>query len=128
MTSFKKLSVVIVEDEAMIRVLLCDMLEELGHAIAGQAADLDEGLALVRSPLVFDLAILDVNLEGKSCEPIAAALEWRGLPFVFVTGYGESGIPERFGGRPFLEKPFAIADLMDLLQAVARDSARRRRR
>jgi CheY-like chemotaxis protein len=128
MTSFKKLSVVIVEDEAMIRVLLCDMLEELGHAIAGQAAHLDEGLALVRSPLVFDLAILDVNLEGKSCEPIAAALECRGLPFVFVTGYGESGIPERFRDRPFLEKPFAIADLTDLLQAVARDSARRRRR
>jgi CheY-like chemotaxis protein len=128
MTIFKKLSVVIVEDEAMIRVLLCDMLEELGHAIAGQAADVDEGLALVRSPLVFDLAILDLNLGGKSCEPIAAALECRGLPFVFATGYGESEIPERFRGRPFLEKPFAIADLSDLLQAVARDSARRRRR
>lgn len=128
MTSFKKLSVLIVEDETMIRVLLCDMLEELGHAIAGQTAHVDEALALVRSPLAFDLAILDVNLEGKTCEPIAVAIECRGLPFVFTTGYGAPGIPERFRGRPFLEKPFAIADLSDLLQAVARDSARGRRR
>ena len=74
MTSFKKRSVLIVEDEAMIRVLLGDMLEELGHAIAGQAAHVDEALALVRSPLAFDLAILDVNLDDKTCEPIAAAI------------------------------------------------------
>ena len=128
MTSFKKRSVLIVEDETMIRVLLCDMLEELGHTIAGQAAHVDEALALVRSPLAFDLAILDVNLDGKTSEPIAAAIACRGLPFVFATGYGESGIPERFRDRPFLEKPFAIADLTDLLQTVAGDSARGRRR
>jgi CheY-like chemotaxis protein len=122
MTSFKKLSVLIVEDEALIRVLLCDMLEELGHTIAARAAQVDEALAIVRSPLAFDLAILDVNLDGKSSGPIATAIERRGLPFVFTTGYGESGIPERFRGRPFLEKPFAIADLSDMLQAVASDS------
>jgi CheY-like chemotaxis protein len=128
MTSFKKLSVLVVEDETVIRVLLCDMLEELGHAIAGQAAHVDQALALVRSPLAFDLAILDVNLDGKSSEPIAAAIECRGLPFIFTTGYGKSGIPERFRGRPFLEKPFAIADLSDMLQAVAGDSPQGRRR
>jgi CheY-like chemotaxis protein len=120
MTSSKKLSVLIVEDETMIRVLLCEMLEELGHAIAGQTARVDEALALVNSPLAFDLAILDVNLDGMTVEPIAAAVERRGLPFVFATGYGESGVPERFRGRPFLDKPFTIADLSDLLQEVAR--------
>jgi CheY-like chemotaxis protein len=120
MASSKKLSVLIVEDEAMIRVLLGDMLVELGHEIAGQTGRVDEALTLVHSPLAFDLAILDVNLGGKTVEPIAAAVERRGLPFVFVTGYGESGVPERFRGRPFLEKPFAIADLSDLLRAIAR--------
>jgi CheY-like chemotaxis protein len=124
MISFKKLSVLIVEDEAMIRVLLCEMIEELGHAIAGQAARVDEALALVNSPLAFDLAILDVNLDGMTVEPIAAAVERRGLPFIFATGYGESGVPERFRGRPFLDKPFTIADLSDLLQAVARGQRR----
>jgi CheY-like chemotaxis protein len=119
MASSKKLSVLIVEDEAMIRMLLCDMIEELGHAVAGQAAHLDEALALVASPLAFDLAILDVNLDGKTAEPIAVEIERRGLPFVFATGYGESGIPQRFRGRPFLQKPFAITNLSDVLEAVA---------
>jgi CheY-like chemotaxis protein len=119
MASSNKLSVLIVEDETMIRVLLCDMLVELGHEIAGQAGRVDEALTLVCSPLAFDLAILDVNLDGKTVEPIAAAVERRGLPFVFATGYGEAGVPERFRGRPFLEKPFAIADLSDLLHVIA---------
>lgn len=119
MTSSRKLSVLIVEDEAMIRMLLCEMLEELGHVIAGQAARVDEALALVNSPLAFDLAILDVNLDGMTVEPVAAAVERRRLPFVFATGYGESGVPERFRGQPFLDKPFAIADLSDILQAIA---------
>ena len=118
MTAAGKLSVLIVEDEAMIRMLLCDMLEELGHTIAGQAARLDEALALVNSPLAFDLAILDVNLDGNTAEPIALAVERRGLPFVFATGYGASGLPQKFRGRPFLQKPFAIQNLSQTLEAV----------
>src|SRR4051794_29167817 len=98
MTDSKKLSVLIVEDEAMIRMLLCDMIEELGYVAAARAAGLDEGRALVTSPLSFDLAILDVNLDGKTAEPIAVAIERRGLPFVFATGYGASGIPQPFRG------------------------------
>lgn len=120
MTGSVKLSVLIVEDEAMIRMLLCDMLEELGHAVVGQAAHVEEALGLVNSQLAFDLAILDVNLDGKSAEPIAAAVEGRGLPFVFATGYGETGVPQRFRGRPFLQKPFAITSLSQTLEGVLR--------
>lgn len=118
MTRLKKLSVLVVEDEAMIRMLLCDMIEDLGHAVAGQAARIDEALALA-SQVAFDFAILDVNLDGKTAEPIAAAIEQRGIPFVFATGYGESGIPARFRGRPFLQKPFAVANLESILQTAA---------
>ena len=108
----------VVEDEAMIRMLLCDMLEELGHVVVGQAGHLDEALDLVNSQLAFDLAILDVNLDGKSAEPIAAAIESRGLPFVFATGYGSSGLPQQFRGRPFLQKSFAIGNLSQTLDAI----------
>ena len=122
MTSPRKLTILVVEDEAIIRMLLCEMIEELGHVIAGQAARIDEALALINARLAFDIAILDVNLDGKSVEPIAAAIERRGLPFVFISGYGKSEIPERFRGRPFLEKPFAISSLMDVLETVVRYS------
>jgi CheY-like chemotaxis protein len=118
MNGSRQLSVLIVEDEAMIRMLLCDMLEELGHVVAGQAARVDEALALVNSQLAFDLAILDVNLDGQTSEPIAVAVERRGVPVVFATGYGASGLPQKFRGRPFLQKPFAVHNLSQTLQAV----------
>lgn len=113
------MSVLIVEDESMIRMLVSDMLEELGFAVAGQAARVDEALALIDSGLVFDAAILDVNLDGQSAEPIAEAVEKRGLPFVFATGYGAADIPQRYRTRPFLHKPFAIEQLSDTLKQVA---------
>lgn len=116
MASSGPLSLLIVEDETMIRMLLSEMLEELGFTVAGQAGRVDEALALINSGLKFDVAILDVNLDGRTAEPIAEAIEKRGLPFVFATGYGASGIPERFRGRPFLQKPFAIEQLADALK------------
>jgi CheY-like chemotaxis protein len=113
------LSVLVVEDEAMIRMLLAEMLEELGHSVAGQAARVDEALALVNSGLKFDVAILDVNLDGKTAEPIAKAVEARGLKFLFATGYGASGLPDPFKGRPFLQKPFAVGNLAQALESVS---------
>lgn len=121
MSDPKPLSVLIVEDEAMIRMLLSEMLEELGHSVAGQAGRVDDALALVNSGLAFDVAVLDVNLGGQTAEPIAEALEKRSLPFVFATGYGASGLPASYRGRPFLQKPFAAENLSDVLQSVLRN-------
>jgi CheY-like chemotaxis protein len=118
MANSRPLSLLIVEDETMIRMLMSEMLEELGYKVAGQAARVDEALALINSGLAFDVAILDVNLDGQTAEPVADAVDKRGLPFVFATGYGASGIPERFRGRPFLQKPFAIEQLSDALKPV----------
>jgi CheY-like chemotaxis protein len=114
----RSLSVLIVEDEVMIRMLLAEMLEELGHSIAGEAGRVDEALALVASGLAFDVAILDVNLDGKTAEPIAAAVEARGRKFLLATGYGASGLPEAFKDRTFLQKPFAVETLAQALASV----------
>ena len=59
----------------------------------------------------FDLAILDVHLNGQAVFPVADALIERGIPFVFATGYGERGLPEQYRNRPILQKPFAKDDL-----------------
>jgi hypothetical protein len=58
--SEKGLRVFLVEDEAMIRMMVADMLEELGHIAAAEAGRLDQALQLARST-DFDVAILDVN-------------------------------------------------------------------
>jgi hypothetical protein len=54
----------------------------------------------------FDIAILDVNVNGKVISPVAEAIQMRGIPFVFATGYGVQGVPENSADRPTLQKRF----------------------
>ena len=106
--------VLVVEDELMIRMLLEDMLGELGYTIAAEAARVEEALEAAKSA-DFDLAILDVNLDGHPISPVADALVARGTPFVFATGYGERGLPEPYRDRPTLKKPFQMEGLKEML-------------
>ena len=107
--------ILVVEDELMIRMLLEDMLGELGYTIAAEAARIDEALQAAKNA-DFDLAILDVNLNGEPISPVADALVARGMPFVFGTGYGEQGLPETYRGRPTLKKPFQLDGLKQMLE------------
>jgi CheY-like chemotaxis protein len=106
--------VLIVEDEAMIRMLLEDMLGELGYTIAAQAARIEEALEATQNA-DFDHAILDANLNGQPASPVADALVARGTPFVFATGYGE--VPEPYCDRPTLKKPFRSMGLSKCCRA-----------
>src|SRR5437660_1741515 len=109
--------VLIVEDELMIRMLLEDMLAELGYAVAASATRLDEAVKIASSG-DFDVAILDVNLEGQPVSPVADVLVARGTPFLFATGYGERGLPEHYRDRPTLKKPFQMESLRRMLHRV----------
>src|SRR6266478_10213084 len=94
--------ILVVEDEPMIRMLLEDMLDELGYTVAAEAAHIDEALEATKNA-DFDLAILDANLNGEPASPVADALVTRGTPFVFATGYGQ--LPEPYRDRLTLKKP-----------------------
>ena len=109
--------VLVVEDDVMIRMLIEDMLTDLGFAVAAEAAKVQEALAAVKSTEI-DVAILDVNLSGETTGPVAEALAARGTPFVFATGYGEHTLPERFRDRPLLKKPFQIDSLKRMLDTA----------
>jgi CheY-like chemotaxis protein len=106
------LRVLVVEDEALVAMLLEDMLADHGCEVAATASRIAQALALVADPaLAFDAAILDVNLGGDPIFPVAEALAARGAPFVFATGYGAGGLPESWRSRPTLQKPFSHQDV-----------------
>jgi CheY-like chemotaxis protein len=100
--------ILIVEDEALVSMVIEEALRDLGCDIVGPVGTLDQALALARTePL--DGALLDVNLGGEPVYPVADALSSRGIPFAFVTGYGEGGIIARYATAPALVKPFQLA-------------------
>jgi CheY-like chemotaxis protein len=109
--------ILIVEDEAMIRMLLADMLEELGYTITAEAGRIEDALAAATT-LDFDLAILDVNLNGATIAPVAAALAERKVPFIFATGYELNDLPEGFRDRPALRKPFQMVELRATMESA----------
>ncbi len=112
--------VFVVEDELMIRLLLQDMLADLGHTLAGEAGRIEDAVALAKEG-DFDVAILDVNLNGQPISPVVEVLIARGVPFLFATGYGQRGVPERYRGTPTLQKPFQSDALAAALKTVARN-------
>ena len=113
-----RLRVMVVEDEMMIALLLEDMLADLGHTVIGVATRLDAALSLAET-VDADLAILDVNLNGEASYPVAEVLNRRGVPFLFATGYGSTGLETPFQTSPTLRKPFELKDLSEALERVA---------
>ncbi|MBE7218495.1 MAG: response regulator [Caulobacteraceae bacterium] len=109
--------VLVVEDEALVAMLLEDMLGDLGAIVTATTGTVEEAVAKVRTGGL-DVAILDVNLGAQSSAPVAEALKAANTPFVFATGYGESGVPEAFRGRPALQKPYGMNDVQRLLSAA----------
>jgi CheY-like chemotaxis protein len=104
------LRVLVVEDEALIRMMIEEFLGELGYQVAATAAQLADGLRKAKITEI-DVAVLDINLQGQLSYPIALTLKDRGIPFIFATGYGTSGVPHAFEGVPILAKPFGIDEL-----------------
>jgi len=105
----------LVEDEALIALMLEDMVEGMGCAVTGLAPRVALGVAMADSGN-FDVAILDVNVAGENVEPVAERLASRGVPFIFATGYGEAGVPLRYRDRPVVSKPFRSDQLEAAIQ------------
>jgi CheY-like chemotaxis protein len=116
-TSGRKHRILVVEDEAMISMLLEDMVSDCGGEIVGPVATFDVALALAREA-EFSVAVLDLNLNGTLSYPIAEVILDRGIPVIFATGYGASGLLEKFRDCATLQKPFTQKDFAEAI-AVA---------
>ena len=99
------LRVLVVEDNFLVAELARDLLDSFGREIVGPVPRLKQALE-VAATATLDGALLDINLAGEYCFPVAALLQERGVPFMFVTGYGDSAlIPPAFRDVPCLGKP-----------------------
>lgn len=121
MTEIKRrlVSVLLVEDESLIRMMIAEMIEELGHSVAGEASNIADALSLAQTATI-EFAILDINLAGSKIDPVAEILSRRGVPFIFASGYGAAGLPGAFRDRAVLQKPFLIERLSEAIEAALR--------
>ncbi|MCC7048854.1 MAG: response regulator [Alphaproteobacteria bacterium] len=107
--------VLVVEDEALIAIMMKEELADLGFDVVGPLSTLPQAIAAARDAAI-DVAILDLNLGKQSSFDVAEILQARGVPFVFVTGYNAGAINPRFSHVPLLEKPVDLRALRRLFQ------------
>jgi signal transduction histidine kinase/FixJ family two-component response regulator len=115
-------AVVVVEDDPAVRMLVVNVLDELGYT-AHQAADARTALPLLESDLRVDLLVTDVGLPGMNGRQLAeiARQHRPGLRILFMTGYAEKAA-ERQGfledGMDMVAKPFSIDVLATKIRSM----------
>lgn len=115
------LKVLVVEDEFLVAMLIEEMLESAGCVVIGPIPRVPEALDAVDHDAC-DAAVLDINLAGERIDPVADALSKRNVPFMFVTGYGATGLPGNYIDRPHICKPFKMAELLRTVSRLVNSS------
>lgn len=109
--------VLVIEDEPLIAMVLCDHLADAGCESIGPAQSVERALSLLHAE-TFDAALVDGKLAGRSVDDIALALTQRSVPFAFVTGYGREALPPAFQEAMIVEKPFTQKQVIDALERL----------
>jgi DNA-binding response OmpR family regulator len=110
-------TILIVEDEPLIAMMLEDFLDSLGHTVSATCDSVSEALNHADKG-DFDLAILDVNLKGENVWPVASRLREKGIPFVIATGGHVDPPPPEFAAVPMIEKPYTVDRVTPALDAA----------
>ena len=109
--------ILVVEDETLLALDLEMLLAQSGCEVVGPVATVAAAIAAVDGELL-DAALLDLNLQGESAVPIADALVARSIPFVFLSGYDRSHLPERHRDAPLVAKPYLPDHVLQLLRKL----------
>jgi CheY-like chemotaxis protein len=113
------LQVLLVEDEALVSLLIQETLTDLGCEIVGPATTVAAAIAVLDAKHI-DVALVDLALKGELCLPVADALVDKGIPFAFVTGYGAEMLRgTRHAEAPVLSKPFTLAALTNFVRQLS---------
>ncbi len=101
--------ILVVEDDALVAMMMADGLLDAGAEVVGPAACVDEALDLIEQTTCdggLSAAVLDVYLEGTAIWRVADRLADLGVPFVFATGWGEYCDRGAHTSTPVVAKPF----------------------
>ena len=116
--SLKGRRILVVEDQSLIAMEIQDYLERAGAIVAGPVGTVDRALSKAEEDIL-DAALLDIDLNGERCWPVADVLARRAIPFVFTTGFeGSIGMPERFAASPVLSKPYREEEVLAVLRRL----------
>jgi CheY-like chemotaxis protein len=118
------LRILLVEDDAVIAMLLERTLQRLGITVLGPVGSLSKALDMAQLQ-EFDGAILDVTIRGGDVYPVAELLMTRGIPFVLATGYKVDNLPENIRGQRLLRKPYSNDEFTAALQYIAETTLNR---
>jgi len=118
----EKPRVLLVEDEALVAMMIQETMTEFGFQVIGPVSTASEALAAARNSQ-FEAAVLDINLGDGMVYTVAEILSKRGVPFVFVTGYDAESVDSRFTGVPVLQKPIERNMLQKVFLLGAGDAA-----
>ena len=110
-------TILVVEDEPLIAMMLEDFLESLGHSVSATCESVSDALQEAEKG-GFDLAILDVNLKGESVWPVATKLREKKVPFVIATGGHVDPPPAEFANAPLIEKPYTVDRVTPAIEAA----------
>ena len=114
--------ILVVGDDAMVGMLLEDMVLDCGDDVIGPVARFEDAPALARAA-EFDVAVLDLNLNGTLSSPIAEVVRERGIPIIFSTGHGSEGLRDGFKDCPTLQKPFSQGDFAQAISVACDQSS-----
>ena len=123
-TTLHQRRILIVEDEALVAMLIEDFLRDAGAEIVGAAGSVTEALWLIEQATNdggLDSAVLDIHLDDGAVTPVADRLVALGVPFLFATGYSDAHDMGGHATAPVLHKPFAIDQLVAAVEGLARN-------
>jgi DNA-binding response OmpR family regulator len=109
--------ILIVEDEWLLAAALEETVRAVGFSVAGPTPSLDEAAKIIGRRNVA-AALLDIKLGDRTSFYVAQMLRDRNIPFLFVSGYGESDLPQKFSHYQVLRKPLLASQILPSLNAL----------